>query len=179
MLQSSLFLIPQSMSEHVKKIVQPLENMLNQNSVIFSWGFIGSDDVRQLWHISIANILTPGSISATNLCSENKPMVQRSYKLQKRDLAQILDVRWGWKQKRCKICFDEVWYSAAADAISPRLRGNKILRRTQPKVHILQCSVECGEVAVKMHGAPRFMHQRVQKSPWKCARPQHVILVAT
>ena len=58
--------------------------------------------------------------------------------------------------KYCKsdweFAFSEVWYSVAADAISPKLRGNKILRRTQGSVWCinLQYTLRCAKVAVHM-----------------------------
>ena len=61
-------------------------------------------------------------------------------KYDKADLVEILDCDWAGSALQNLKWLDEAWYSAAADAIAPKLRGDKILRTSQPRSRII-CQV--------------------------------------
>ena len=64
----------------------------------------------------------------------------KGLKYDKADLVEILDCDWAGSALQNLKWLDEAWYSAAADAIAPKLRGNKILRTSQPRSRII-CQV--------------------------------------
>ena len=78
-----------------------------------------------------------------------------------------------------KFGFDEVWYSEPADAISPKLRGNEILRRTEGSVWCINLQYIYITVwkSCSAYGPSTFMDKRVKKLPSKCRRPQHDMLL--
>ena len=82
-----------------------------------------------------------GTLSSVTILTVAERFAQlEDLKYDKADLVEILDCDWAGSASQNLKWLDEAWYSAAADAIAPKLRGNKILRTSQARSRII-CQV--------------------------------------